>query len=311
MRAKIRDRVVDAHRTRGRVLVDYCLLPTEIHLIAELEHGDAPGDLARAIGSVVTRWVREAWPVRSPVLAGPFHAHQIQDEEDLRREIRLLAWRPVALGASRGPTFHRDGALRVALGRRPGDGFDSRPMLCLFGTTVVGARAALLSWVLQKPSEAERRAWEISRGLVLVRSGQEGQRLVARQVKSQAAAALIAAAGDQGVEGAIRLLATWVSARMGGAGAVDLHAGVDAAAVRGRALVARLVKEHRLCSSATVARHFGRTKATLSEQMLASRGRLADSEIVHTPISRILDDVSSLRSATGPSVVDQPVIDPP
>lgn len=296
LRGRIRGRLIDAHRSRGRVLVDYCLLPTEIHLVARLEDGDRPGDLARAIGNVVARWVREAQPIRSPVLAGPFHAHRFESELELRREVRMLAWRPVALGLCRGPTYHADGALRVALGRRPAEGFDARPLLQMFGTTVPGARAALRAWISQRPSDPERRAWELARGLTLALSGVGPQPLAAREVRNAEAAALIAAVGTDGVHGALRLLSEWVTAKLGGRGVADLHDGVDGPAARGRALVARLAMEHALCSAASVARYFGRAKATLSEQMMASRLREADREIVLTPMPRILADTAALNS---------------
>lgn len=296
LRGRIRDRLIGAHRSHGRVLVDYCLLPTEIHLVAQLEDGDRPGDLARAIGNVVARWVREAQPIRSPVLAGPFHAHRFESEFELRREVRMLAWRPVVLGLCRGPTYHPDGALRIALGRRPADGFDARPLLQMFGTTVPRARAALRVWISQRPSDAERRAWELARGLTLALSGVGPQPLAAREVRSAEAAALIAAAGTDGVQGAVGLLTEWITAKLGGRAVVDLHGGVDTPAARGRALVARLALEHTLCSSASVARYFGRAKATLSEQIAASRLRVADQEIVLTPMPRILSEVAALNS---------------
>src|SRR5688572_4418845 len=68
---RIRARLIGAHRHQGRVLVDYALLPTEIHVVAEIAPGDSAGSVARAIGNVVARWVRATLPVRSPVLAGP------------------------------------------------------------------------------------------------------------------------------------------------------------------------------------------------------------------------------------------------
>jgi hypothetical protein len=308
LRARIRDRVVDAHRSRGRVLIDYCLLPTELHIVVQLEDGDEPGDLARAIGNVVARWVREARPIRSPVLAGPFRSHRIDSEIELRQEFHMLAWRPVVLGLCRGPTFYRDGAARVALGRSPVDGFDPRPMLGMFGTTVNGARAGLREWISRRPSDADWRAWELARGLTLAPSGVGPQPAAAREVKTAAAAALVAAAGDGGIDGALRLLTDWTTAKLGGPSIVDLHGGADAVAARGRALVARLAAEYALCSSASVARHFGRAKATLSEQMRASRSREADREIVATPVHRILDEVSALYPTGGPAArrrVDQ------
>ena len=65
------------------------------------------------------------------------------------------------------------------------------------------------------------------------------------------------------------------------------------------ALVAGLAVNHRLCSAASVARHFHRAKATLSEQMTACRSRPADQLILATPLRRILDESASLRTAGG------------
>jgi len=75
----IRDRLIDAHDRPGRAPIDYTLLPTEIQAVS------------LAFGSVVARWVRQAQPVRSPVLAGPFGALSTPSIEDLRNEARILA----------------------------------------------------------------------------------------------------------------------------------------------------------------------------------------------------------------------------
>src|SRR5262245_39510136 len=98
---RIRDRLVAAHTRGGRVLLDYTILPTEIHLIARLSDADAPAEVARAIGNVVARWVREATHVRSPVMAGPFRSCVIHSDDEIRAEMRMLAWRPVVLGLCR------------------------------------------------------------------------------------------------------------------------------------------------------------------------------------------------------------------
>lgn len=305
LRSRIRDRVVEAHHSRARVLIDFCLLPTEIHLVSQLGDGDEPRDLARAIGSVIARWIREIQPIRSPLMAGPYHAHQIESEEELRREARMLAWRPVALGLRRGPTYHRDTALRVALGRRPADGFDPWPLLGMFGTTLSDARIGLRQWVSQRPSEADWLAWELARGFRLAVSRVGPRPLAAREVRNVGAIALIAA-GAEGVDGALRLLVEWVTAKLGGSSVVDLHMGMDPVAARGRALVARLAMEHALCSSASVARYFGRAKATLSEQMSASRLRAGDVGIVLTPVHRILSEVAALHPGGGSLDVSGP-----
>lgn len=119
-----------------------------------------------------------------------------------------------------------------------------------------------------------------------------------RPVKTPGAAALVAAAGAGGVEAALGLLAAWVGWKTG-MRPLDLRQGQDAQSARGRALVARLAIEHRLCSSAFVGRYFGRAKATISEQVAASRRRIEDTGIVATPVARILEELTALRADTG------------
>jgi hypothetical protein len=297
--ARIRWRLIDAHRQPGRVLLDYTVLPSEIHVVSRLPPGQPPGRLARAIGTVVARWVRDAHPVRSPVFAGPFRAHQIQSLAELREEVRMLAWRPVVLGLCARPAHHAQGGLRISLGQTPARGFDARPVLGLFGETVPSARAGLRSWVSGRPAEREWRAWALARGLVLASGGIGGQPGTAREVRGAGAAGLVAAGGADGVEGALRLLETWVSARLDGMRTPDFCRASGAGSVRARALVACLAVEHQLCSAAAVARHFGRAKATLSEQMKLSRARPADRQIVAMPVGRIIDEALALISKFG------------
>lgn len=90
---RFRERLIDAHRRPGRVLVNYTLLPTEIHVVTEIPPGDSARAVARVIGNVVARWVRAAQPAHSPVFAGPHRAHPIRSDEELRTEARMLAWR--------------------------------------------------------------------------------------------------------------------------------------------------------------------------------------------------------------------------
>jgi hypothetical protein len=58
--------------------------------------------------------------------------------------------------------------------------------------------------------------------------------------------------------------------------------------------VACLAVEHGLCSAATVARHFQRAKATLSEQMAACRASANDRQILSTPVQRIVEEAVAL-----------------
>lgn len=291
---RIRWRLIDAHRRPGRQLIYYCLLPTEIHVLARLAAGSSPGEVARAVGNVVARWVREAQPVRSPVLGGPFRAVCLPSVEELLHDVRMLAWRPVAVGLCSRPTHCAHGALRIALGMTPAQGFDSRPLLSLFGTTIREARAALRRWNVRRPTDREWRTWELARGLTLATGTVGPQPTMAREAGSPEAAALIAAAGSDGIDGALALLARWVAARTGRGGGLNLHDSASAAAARGRALVARIAAEHGLCSAASVARYFRRAKATLCEQVKASRLRQADALIVATPVPRIISELIAL-----------------
>lgn len=231
--------------------------------------------------------------MRSPVLAGPYSAQRISSIDALREEVRALAWRPVVLGLSATPTHYPNGALRILLGLTPSRGFDARPVLREFGDSVQGARAALRKWVARRPSEQAWREWELSRGLQLA-TGTVGPRPNMAKAVNGAAAALIAASGSSRVEGALHLLEVWVAAKVQiGRGAL-LRDVKSQAGARARALVALLAVRHRVCSAASVARHFGRAKATLSEQMAVCRRRSADRKILETPVQRILDEASAL-----------------
>ena len=293
---RIRDRLIDAHDRPGRALIAYTLLPTEIHAVSQVPEGDDVGGIARAFGNVVARWVRQAQPVRSPVLAGPFRALSIPSIEDLRNEARMLAWRPVFLGLCATPTHYPHAALRIALGHIPGKGFDVRPLLQAFGGSVIEARTSLRSWVKRRPSAEEWRAWELTHGLVLATGNAGAQASIARAVEG-AAALLIAAGGTYGIEGALRLLEKWVAAKIGPTTVLDLHASSTPESARGRALVACLAVHFRVCSAASVARHFSKAKATLSEQMAACREREIDRQIVETPVQRVLDESAALAPA--------------
>jgi hypothetical protein len=295
--ARVRERLLDAHSRRGRVLIDYTMLPREIHLVSRIEPGDSAGAVARAIGNVVARWVRELHPVRSPVFAGRYRAHPIATDDDLRQELRMLAWRPVRLGLCATPTHHPHSALRTALGLRPAHGFDSRSMLRLFGDSVPQARAALRAWLARRPSERDVRQWELACGLALATGTVGPNAVLARELRCDSAARLVAAAGAAGIDGALNLLEAWVLVRLGARRDLDLREAKGAVGARARALVACLATDHDLCSAASVARHFGRAKATLSEQMAAVRRRPADLQILATPVQRIVEEALALGPA--------------
>src|SRR5580765_6102063 len=210
---RIRGRLIGAHQRSGRALVDFVLLPTEIHAVTQVPAGDSVAGVARAFGNVVSRWVREAQPVRSPVLAGPYRTQPVDSAEGLRIEVRMLAWRPVFLGLCSTPTHYPHGALRAVLGLTPAKGFDARPLLRHFGDSVPAARAALRRWIAVRPSEQAWRAWELTRGLELATGSVGPQPTMAKAVDA-AAAMLIAAGGSYGIEGALEVLETWVSAKI-------------------------------------------------------------------------------------------------
>jgi hypothetical protein len=291
---RVRERLIDAHSRRGRVLVDYTLLPREIHLVSQIAPGDSVGGVARAIGNVVARWVREQQPVRSPVFAGRYRAHAIASADDLRSELRMLAWRPVLLGLCATPSHHPHSALRTVLGLRPAHGFDARTMLCLFGDSVPQARAAMRAWLVRRPSEREALQWELACGLALAVGTVGPHAVMARELRSAGAARLVAAAGSAGIDGALLLLQAWVLARLGARRDLDLRQAKGAVGARVRALVACLATDHDLCSAASVARYFGRAKATLSEQMAARRLHPVDRQILATPMQRIVEEALAL-----------------
>lgn len=290
----IRHRLIAAHQRQGRVLIDFVLLPTEIHAITQLRHDDSVAGVARSFGNVVSRWVRRVQPLRNPVLAGPYSSMRLEHEGAVMQEIRMLAWRPVFSGKSARRNQYPHAALRSALGLTPSSGFDTAPLLRYFGPTVSSARPALSKWLAKPPTAEAWRAWELTRGLQLATSG-AGERLSMARRVSGAAAGLIAAAGGYGIDGALALLETWVAAKISPSAPVDLHRGTNPVVARGRALVGHLAVAHRLCSAAAVARHFGRAKATLSEQMTACRSRPADRLILRTPLQRIADEAAALR----------------
>lgn len=293
---RIRNRLIDAHHQPGRVLLDYLLVPTEIHVVSAISPGDSPGSVARAVGNVVARWVRDVHPVRSPVLAGPHRSRSIDSVQELREHARLLAWRPVHLQLCRTPTHHAHGSARIALGLTAAQGFDSWPLLSAFGDSVPGARATLRRWLSIRPSDQAMRYWELTRGLALATGSVGPQPTMAREVRSVEAAALVAAAGSAGIDGALQLVEAWVAARLDARGGLDLQVQTGAQASRGRALVACLVVDCRLCSAASVARHFRRAKATLSEQMAACRRRPAEQAILRVPMQRIIEEASALQA---------------
>lgn len=292
--ARVRERLIQAHAKGDRQLLHYVLLPGEIHVLSQLSPGESPSDLARAIGNVVSRWVRQSQPYRSPVLAGPHRAHVITSIDVLLQDLRMLSWRPVRQGVCKSPSQHSHSALRYLLGISPVQGLDTRCVLGLFGTTVPAARAALRAWVARAPSELEWQEWDLTRGLSLASGTVGPQQQIARELRSAGAAALVAAGGD-GIDGALKLLDTWVTWQLSLRSPPKVCGRQSSAQARGRALVACLAVRHHLCSASAVARHFGRAKSTLSEQMAACRSCQIDRTIIATAARRIVEEVGSMQ----------------
>jgi len=291
---RIRSRLLDAHRQPDRALLHYLLTSSEIHLLARLSAGRSPGDVARAIGNIVARWVRQSQGVPGVVFAGRYRAHAIGADEAVRDELRMLAWRPVALGLCRAPTHYPNSSLRATLGLTRAMGFDTLPPLRLFGESVPQSRAALRGRIAQRPDAIELRRWELTHGMARAPGDAGTFSPMTRPVRGLAAA-LVAAGRPQGIDGALRLLERWVLLKLGDRDASGLAALSSPAGARGRALVASLAVQLDLCSAASVARHFGRSKATLSERMAASRHRPEDQAILGVPLARIVDEAIDLR----------------
>jgi hypothetical protein len=294
---RLRDRLIDAHRRRGRTLVFFSLLPTEMHVICRLDSGESPGDVARAVGSIAARWLRGAQVRPSPVFAGPFLAMRLQTEADELRTLLMLCWRPVFQGLCRTPSHHPDSSLRTTLGLSVARGFDARPALQQFGTSVISARAAMRRWLARRPSRVEAAQWELANGLVLVRAPAREGSQATRALRTSAAARLVAASRTGDIAGALRLLEQWVAARLGISDEAFAGKGRDRRAARGRALVACLAVDMELCPAIAIASHFGRAKATLSEQMAACRRRSADMRLLMSSHARVVEEAVGLLAA--------------
>jgi hypothetical protein len=300
---RIRMRVVQAHRPPDRVLLHYLVTPTELHLLSRLTPGTSPGDVARAIGSVVARWVRQAQGAPGIVFAGGYRAHPLDSDDAAREELRMLAWRPVALGLCRAPTHYASSALRSTLGLSRAMGFDALMPLRLFGESVPQARTALRGQIAKRPGAIELRQWELARGMVLAPGNAGTFSLTTRHVQGLAAA-LVAASEPQSIDGALGLLERWVLLKLDCRGMHSLAAVAAPVGARGRALVAGLAVRLELCSAASVARHFKRAKATLSERMAACRLQPADRLILGMPLGRIVEEAIELQSSRRLTIAD-------
>jgi hypothetical protein len=290
---KITDRLLEAHRLRGRVLLKYLLTPREVHVLSRVAPGDSPREIAREVGTIVARWVRELQGVRGPVFADRYRAHEVPTDAELKYELRMLAWRPVAAGLCSRPLLYVNSSLRVTLGLRRAYGFESRPLLAVFEGTVLEARSAIRRLIRRRPSPADLREWELNHGLAIAVGTAGASFGMAREIDGPAAA-LVAASATQDIDGGLKLLEQWVVARLGLPSDSVLATVPGAAGAQARALVAGLAVQAGLCPAASVARYFKRARATLCEQMRASRLRDQDRELLGAPMRLILDEIGKL-----------------
>lgn len=292
---RVRARLLDAHRQAGRELLYYLLTPTEIHLLTVLPREASAGDLARGVANVVARWVRDVQGSPGPVFVSRYQARRVESVEALRGEIRMLAWRPVAMQLCVAATHFRHSALRIVLGLSRPEGFHASALLGHFGATVLEARNSLRASLAKRPTKVEVLQWELAHGLALAAGSIGPIGRMSRQVRG-GAAALVAASGAKGIDGALHLLERWVEAKLGMRAGQSLTLQKGLIGARGRALVAILAVRSGLCSAASVARHFKRAKATLSEQISAAKRRPEDQQILSMPMSRIVAEALALAS---------------
>ena len=290
---QIRSRLLGAHRKRGRELLYYLVLPSEIHLISSLPKGDSLASLANGLSNVIARRVRQADGTLGAVFRDRYHAQRIEGVELLRGEVRMLAWRPISTGRSNSPSNYAHSALRVILGLSLAEGFLAAPLLDHLGGSVPLGRLALRQELASQPSDLEVLRWELAKGLAAARGSVGPAGAMARNV-SGPAAALVAASSTKSIEGALGLLELWVVARLGLPPLTSLGEQRGFLASRARALVASLAVQSGLCPASSVARHFGRAKATVSEQMTALRNRPADKAILAMSMDRIVGEAVEL-----------------
>jgi len=289
----IRSRLMAAHSPRGRELLHYLLMPSEIHVISTLAAGESPELIAREVASLFSRWVRQVDKTRGPVFAARYRAHAIETVDQLKFEVRMLAWRPVVMGLCLRPTNYLNSSLRATLGLSARRGFEPRELHRFFDSATFQAREAIRKVVRGRPPRSELKEWELNHGLVLVVGDVGLTSGVAREMTG-AAAALVAAGGSRGIEGAIHLLECWVTHQLQIPRSQCLSTLSGPTGVRARALVAGLAVQAKLCSAAALARRYRRARATLCEQMAASRSRSEDRLLLDTPMDSILAEATKL-----------------
>ena len=290
---RIVGRLISANDGEGRALLFYLVLPREIHVISRMRPGDPPSSLAAGVANVIGKWVRQADGLLGPVFVAPFRAEAIGGIESLCSDIRMLAWRPVSTGLRDAPTNYAYGALRPLVGLSLPGRFRTGPLFDLLGSKVPQDRALIRRLMAEPPTELEVLQWAFAKGLVPARGTIGPDGMMTRHV-SGAAAALVAASRDKSIDGALRILVRWVEVKLGLQGGRGLSSNGGPDGARGRALVAGLALKSGLCSASSVARYFGRAKATLSEQMTASSSRAADQAILATPMEQIVKEAIAI-----------------
>lgn len=289
----IRGRLLSAHRGRGRALLHFLVTPSELHLLSRLPREASPGEITRTVGNIVARWVRQANGIPGVVFSGPYRAYAIDSVEAARGEIRMLAWRPVTLGLCQVPSYYATSSLRATLGLTRTMGFDALAPLQLFAGSIPEGRKAMRALIARRPTAIELRQWELSRGMAMA-PGYAGTFALASRPVQGLAAALVAASTPQGIDGALSLLERWVLLKLGHQELHDLEWATSQTGARCRALVACLAMALDLCPAASVARHYKRAKATLSERMAACRRDPEDLGILGLPRNRVVDEAIAL-----------------
>lgn len=302
---RIRQQIVAAHDAPGRTLISFLLVPSEIHVLARLPLGEGPWTMVRPFSTVVSRWMRQRDPARGPVYASRVAATAFMSDTEVQTQVRMIAWRPVMDGHCRSPTQAPHSSVRVALGIVAGAGYDCRPLLDLYGSTVAQSRAALRRSLERRPSAAEVDRWELLNRLAPLNRG-PGERITkVRGVDNDAAAQLVATGGN-GLIGALKLLERWVRGKLRLDAEEDLR-GNGAGSARGRALVGCVAVHHRLCSASSVARYFGRSKSTLCEQMKARRRFSEDCRIIGSLVQEIVGTGAPADGGPGVGVASRPM----
>lgn len=286
-------RLIAAHDALGRELLFYLVLRREIHLISLLPATDSPASLAVGVANVIGKWLRQADGQIGPVFVGPCRAEPIERIESLCADIRMLAWRPVSTGMRDAPTNYAFGALRPLVGMSLPGGFRTGPLFELLGSNVPQDRALIRRIMSTPPTELDVLQWEMVKGLVPARGTLGPDGTMTRFVHGPAAT-LVAASQDKNIDGALKILVRWVDVKLGLRGGHGSASNGGPEGARGRALVASLALRLGLCSAASVARYFGRAKATLSEQMTASSARRPDRAILATPPDQIVREAIAI-----------------